>query len=56
MQYFETSCYDGVNVELAVMTMVARLMPEEAAEQPKQDTSMHERKQETETSRSCCIT
>ena len=26
MLYFETSCYDGTNVELAVMTMVAKIM------------------------------
>ena len=60
MQYFETSCYDGTNVELVVMTMVARLMPEEDSEakQPgKEDTSTsHEHKQKSETSLSCCIT
>ena len=61
MQYFETSCYDGTNVELVVMTMVARLMPEEDSEakQPgKEDTTStsHEHKQKSENSLSCCIT
>ena len=57
MEYFETSGYDGTNVELVVMTMVARVMPHEDTETvAKQDTSAHEHKQKTETSSSCCIT
>ena len=52
MQYFETSCYDGTNVELVVMTMVARLMPEDS-EQPDTSTT-HQHKQKT--SSACCIT
>jgi hypothetical protein len=59
MQYFETSCYDGTNVELVVMTMVARLMPEETEQSGKEDTSgstTQEHKQKKETASSCCIT
>ena len=46
MLFFETSCKDGTNVELAVMTMVAKIM---------ENTRIHKHKQKSENSRSCCI-
>ena len=46
MLFFETSCKDGTNVELAVMTMVAKIM---------EGTSKKKHKQKSEDSRSCCI-
>jgi hypothetical protein len=46
MLFFETSCKDGTNVELAVMTMVAKIM---------EGKTKRKHKLKSEDSRSCCI-
>ena len=52
MLFFETSCKDGTNVELAVMTMVAKIMEnKEAQSRDKAEKATHS----DNNSRSCCI-
>lgn len=47
MLFFETSCKDGTNVELAVMTVVAKIL--------EGTTTKRKHKLKSEDSRSCCI-